>query len=159
MQITLITVGKLKEKYFVEASKEYEKRLSTYCKLEVKEIDQARLPQNPSGSEIDIALKEETVKIKKAIPQNSEIITLCIEGEMMDSVKLSKKLENLRVSGCGKICFIIGGSYGIDEEIKAMSKLRLSMSKMTFPHRLARIMLLEQIYRAYKITEGGTYHK
>ncbi len=159
MQITLITVGKLKEKYFVEASKEYEKRLSTYCKLDVKEIEQARLPQNPSQSEIELALKEETAKIKKAIPQNCEVVTLCIEGEMQDSVKLAKTLEGLRVSGCGKLCFIIGGSYGISDEIKEMSRLRLSMSKMTFPHRLARIMLLEQIYRAYKITEGATYHK
>ncbi len=159
MQITLITVGRLKEKYFIEASKEYEKRLSAYCKIEVKEIEQSRLSQNPSQNEIELALRDETAKIKKAIPQNAEVVTLCIEGKMLGSVELSKTLEGLRVSGCGKMCFVIGGSYGLSEEIKAMSKLKLSMSKMTFPHRLARIMLLEQIYRAYKITEGGTYHK
>ena len=159
MQITLITFGRLKEKYFIEASKEYEKRLSAYCKIEVKEIEQSRLSQNPSQNEIELALRDETAKIKKAIPQSAQVVTLCIEGKMQDSIELSKTLEGLRVSGCGKLCFIIGGSYGLSDEIKAMSKLKLSMSKMTFPHRLARIMLLEQIYRAYKITEGGTYHK
>lgn len=159
MQITLIMVGRLKEKYFIEASKEYEKRLSAYCKIEVKEIEQSRLSQNPSQNEINSALLDEAAKIKKAIPQNAEVITMCIEGKMLSSVELSKALDDMRVSGCGKLCFIIGGSYGLSDEIKAMSKFRLSMSKMTFPHRLARIMLLEQIYRAYKITEGGTYHK
>lgn len=159
MQITIITVGRLKEKYFIEASREYEKRLSKYCKLEIKDIEQTRLSQTPSDKEIALALADETSKIKKAIPQGAEIVTLCIEGVMLDSVGLSEKMENLRLGGTSKICFIIGGSFGLSDEIKSMSKFKLSMSKMTFPHRLARVMLLEQIYRSYKITEGGKYHK
>lgn len=159
MKITLITIGRLKDKYFIDASEEYEKRLSKYCKLDVKAIEAARLPSNPSDAEIAEALKWEANKILKAIPQGCDIVPLCIEGKQLASEELSRQLEDMKLRGTSHICFIIGGSYGIDEEIKSMAKLRLSMSKMTFPHRLARIMLLEQLYRAFKISEGGNYHK
>ncbi len=159
MKITLITIGKLKEKYFAEASAEYEKRLGAYCKIEVKALDAARLPSNPGEAEIMSALNEEAAKIKKNIPANSFIVPMCVEGKQLSSEELSLKLETLKLQGVSNICFIIGGSYGIAEEIKAMAGFKLSMSKMTFPHRLARVMLLEQIYRAFKISEGGTYHK
>ena len=159
MKITLITIGRLKDKFFIDASAEYEKRLSKYCKLEIKTIDAARLPSAPTESEIQEALKEEATKIIKAIPSGCDIIPLCIEGKQLSSEELSGQLENMKLYGTSHLCFIIGGSYGIDDEIKSLSRLRLSMSKMTFPHRLARIMLLEQLYRAFKISEGGSYHK
>lgn len=159
IKVTLITVGKIKEKYFAEASVEYEKRLSAYCKLEVKEVAAARLPQEPSAADISAALKSEAERIMRAIPQRSYLIPLCIEGKQMPSEQLSKKIESAVMSSAGGICFIIGGSYGIADEIKNKADLKLSMSEMTFPHRLARVMLLEQIYRAFKISEGGTYHK
>ena len=159
MKVTLITIGKLKEKYFSEASAEYEKRLSKYCKLEVKALDAAKLPSDPSDSEISAALKEEADKIRRALPSGCEIIPMCIEGKEISSEELSHKLEALKLHGVSHICFIIGGSYGIADDIKALASFRMSMSKMTFPHRLARVMLLEQLYRAFKISEGGNYHK
>jgi len=159
MKITLITVGRLKDKFFIDASAEYEKRLSKYCKLEIKTIEAAKLPSDPSNREVTEALKEECDKIKKAIPSGCELIPLCIEGKQLSSEELSRKLDTLKLYGTSHVCFIIGGSYGIDEEIKRQASIKLSMSKMTFPHRLARIMLLEQIYRAFKITEGSNYHK
>ena len=159
LRITLITVGKLKEKYFIEASREYEKRLSTYCKLTVKELEQAVLPSSPTPSEIKIGLRKEAENIEKAIPNRAVIIPLCIEGKLLDSEELSRKIDSIALSGEGDICFIIGGSYGISDSIKQKAALKLSMSPMTFPHRLARIMLLEQLYRAFKIREGSAYHK
>ena len=159
MKVTLITVGRLKDKFFIDASAEYEKRLSKYCKLDIKTIEAARLPSDPSESQIAEALKEECEKIKKAIPTGCDIIPLCIEGKHLSSEELSDKIETLTLHGTSHICFIIGGSYGISDEIKNLATLKLSMSKMTFPHRLARIMLLEQLYRAFKISEGSNYHK
>ena len=159
MKITLITVGRLKDKYFIEASAEYEKRLGAYCKLDIIVIDAARLPSDPSGSEIASALAEESTKISKAIPKGAYIIPMCIEGKHFSSEELCEKLNSITLNGNSHICFIIGGSYGISDEIKQMAGLKLSMSKMTFPHRLARIMLLEQLYRVFKISEGSNYHK
>ena len=159
MKITLITIGRLKDKFFIDASAEYEKRLSKYCKLDIKTIEAARLPSDPSDSEVTEALKEECEKIKKALPGNCDIIPMCIEGKQLSSEELSEKIETLTLHGTSHICFIIGGSYGISEEIKKLASLKLSMSRMTFPHRLARIMLLEQLYRAFKISEGSNYHK
>ncbi len=159
MKITLIIIGKLKEKYFIEASAEYEKRLSAYCKLEIKHIDAARLPSQPNTGEITAALAEETAKINRAIPSGATVIPMCIEGKQLSSEELSQRLDNMKLSGISHLCFIIGGSYGISDEIKQKAALKLSMSKMTFPHRLARVMLLEQLYRAFKISEGGSYHK
>ena len=159
MNITLITVGRLKEKFFIDAASEYLKRLTAYCNIEVKQIDAAKLPSNPTESEITLALKNESEKILKAIPKNATIITMCVEGKQFSSEELSQKLQEFKLCGESNICFIIGGSYGILDEIKSMSKIKMSMSRMTFPHRLFQIMLLEQIYRAFKIEEGSNYHK
>lgn len=159
MNVTLITVGRLKEKFFIDAAYEYIKRLNAYCNIEVKPIDAAKLPSNPTDSEIELALKSESEKILKAIPKGATVITMCIEGKQFSSEELSSKLQEFKLNGISNICFIIGGSYGILEEIKAKSTIKMSMSKMTFPHRLFQIMLLEQIYRAFKIEEGSNYHK
>lgn len=158
LKITIITIGKLKEKYFIEASKEYEKRLSAFCNLNMVELDQAFLPQNPGEKEINANLKSEADKIIKNIPKGAAVIPLCIEGKKFDSEGFAKKINDLQLTN-SSLCFIIGGSHGLHNEIKAMGKLKFSMSDMTFPHRLARIMLLEQLYRGFKINQGSNYHK
>lgn len=159
LRITLITVGKLKEQYLRDAVAEYEKRLSTLCSLKIVEIEPTRLPDSPNPSQVAAALDAESVKILAAVPSGAYVIPMCIEGRQLDSEELSKKLSSLGVSGQSNVCFIIGGSYGLSDKVKAKADFKLSMSKMTFPHQLARVMLLEQIYRAFKISTGGTYHK
>ncbi len=154
----LIALGALKEKYFKDACKEYEKRLSRYCDLEIIEIEPVRLPEKPSQTEIDNALKREAELINKKIPNNWDVFALCVEGKSFTSEAFAEKLE-AEVSFGKNICFIIGSSYGMDTQIKKMAHTRLSLSEMTFPHQLFRVMLLEQIYRAFKINEGSTYHK
>ena len=158
IKITIISLGKLKEKYWQEAAKEYAKRLSAYCKLEFVEIEPVRISENPSQAEIDSALKKEAELIFKKIPQNSEIITMCVEGKEFSSTQFAKKIEEFKNVG-KSITFIIGSSYGLDETVKVKSSIRLSMSQMTFPHKLFKVMLLEQIYRAFKINEDSKYHK
>lgn len=158
IKITLITLGKLKEKYLREASAEYEKRLSRYCSLDIVEIEPVRLGEKPSQSEIDAALQREAEMIIKKIPMGSQVYSLCVEGKPLSSEEFAKKNGALVDSGKGMV-FIIGSSYGLDERIKRLSNVRLSLSEMTFPHQLFRIMLLEQIYRSFKINEGSTYHK
>lgn len=157
--IQLITVGKLKEKYMKDFSAEYEKRLSAYCKLTVTELEPVRLSDNPSEKEIQNALKKEAELIKGKMLPNAFVISMCIEGKEISSEALSEKIDEIGVSGQNSIVFIIGSSFGLSEEIKNESDMRLSMSPMTFPHKLARIMLLEQIYRAFSISHGGKYHK
>ncbi len=159
LKITLITVGKLKEQYLRDAVKEYEKRLTTLCSLKSVEIDAARLPDNPSNAQITSALDTEAQKILAAIPNGAYVIPMCIEGRQLSSEELSEKLDNLGVLGRTSVCFVIGGSYGLSDKVKQKADIKLSMSKMTFPHQVARVMLLEQIYRAFKISQGGTYHK
>lgn len=154
--IDLICVGKLKEKFFAEAVKEYEKRLSAYCKLNITEISENVVS---SQSEIAAALSKEGEKILAKIPNSVYVVAMCIEGENLSSEALSKKMSELKVGGNSKLVFLIGGSNGLSDEVKARANLRLSMSKMTFPHHLARVMVLEQIYRAFKIEEGSGYHK
>lgn len=151
-------LGSLKEKYLKEACKEYEKRLSRYCNLEIIEIEPVRISDKPSQTEIENALKKEAELINKKIPQNTKVITLCVEGKPLSSEGFAKEI-NLQTSMGKGLCFIIGSSYGLDGEIKTKSDMRLSLSEMTFPHQLFRVMLLEQIYRAFKINEGSTYHK
>ncbi len=158
-KITVITVGSLKEKYLKEAIDEYSKRLNSFCRLEIIEIKESRLPDNPNKSEINACLNEEAKKIEAHIPQNTDIVALCIEGKEISSPEMAKFIENSAVSGKSGITFIIGGSFGIAEEIKKRAKLKLSFSKMTFPHQLFRVMLLEQIYRAFSINAGSPYHK
>ena len=158
IKITLIAVGGWKDSHWKAADAEYAKRLSAYCSYEEIEISPAFLPENPSAAQISAALEEEGKKIIAKIPKQSRVFAMCIEGKEPDSVALAKKIED-KTSVCGHLTFIIGGSYGLSESVKSASHERLSMSKMTFPHRMARIMLLEQIYRCFKINGGGTYHK
>lgn len=158
IKITLITLGKLKEKYLRDAVEEYAKRLSRYCKLEIIELNPVSLPDNPSQNEIDAALLKEAEMIQKRIPQNSVVTALCVEGKTLSSEDLAKFTDANTSSG-KNMCFIIGSSYGLNENIKNQAGLKLSLSRMTFPHQLFRVMLLEQIYRAFKINEGSTYHK
>ena len=159
MNVQFIVLGKLKEKYMKDFSAEYEKRLSTYCKLNVVELEPVKLSDNPSQSEIENALIKETQMIKAKIPKNSFIFSMCIEGKQMSSEEFSQKLQDIALSGKSNIVFIIGSSFGLSNEIKGMSDYKFSMSKMTFPHKLARIMLTEQLYRGFSISNNGKYHK
>ena len=158
IKITLITLGKLKEKYLKDAVDEYAKRLSRYCKLEIVELNPINLPEKPSQSEIDAALLKEAELIEKRIPAEAFVTTLCVEGKTISSEGLADFVNTNTNSG-KNMCFIIGSSYGLCPSIKQKSDLKLSLSAMTFPHQLFRVMLLEQIYRAFKINEGSTYHK
>ncbi len=158
IKITLITLGKLKEKYLRDAAEEYVKRLSRYCSLDIIEISPVSLPENPSETEIAAALGKEAALIEKRIPQSAYRIALCVEGKSLSSEDLAA-LEYKNGASGKPMCFIIGSSYGLSDSIKRMCDLRLSLSAMTFPHQLFRVMLLEQVYRAFKINEGGTYHK
>lgn len=159
IKIKIISVGKLKEKYFIDAAKEYEKRLSAFCNFEAVEITPEKLSDNPTENEILAALKKEAAAIEKKIPSGALKIAMCIEGKQMPSEKFSRYINDAAVNGRGCIVFLIGSSYGLCEQLKAASDLKMSMSEMTFPHKLARVMLTEQIYRAFKISGGGTYHK
>ena len=158
IKVTLITLGKLKEKYLRDAVAEYEKRLSRYCDLSVIELEPVKLPDSPSKAQIDDALEKEAQIILKKLPKDSEIYSLCVEGKQLSSEDFAECVSNLSRQGKG-LTLIIGSSYGLSERVKTMSKVKLSLSKMTFPHQLFRVMLLEQVYRAFKINEGSTYHK
>jgi 23S rRNA (pseudouridine1915-N3)-methyltransferase len=159
LSIKIICVGKLKEKFYEAAVAEYEKRLRAYCKLELQELSESRLPQSPSRGEIDAALSKEAEDIRKNIPKGAAVIAMCVEGKEYSSPEFSALLEKAAVGGASKLCFVIGGSYGMDESIKKEASYRVSVSQMTFPHHLFRVMLLEQIYRGFKISEGSEYHK
>lgn len=159
MNVQFIVLGKLKEKYMRDFSAEYEKRLSAYCKLNVVELEPVKLSDNPSQSEIENALNKETQMIKAKILKNSFVFSMCIEGKQMSSEEFSQKLDDIALSGKSNIVFIIGSSFGLSNEIKGMSDFKFSMSKMTFPHKLARIMLTEQLYRGFSISNNGKYHK
>lgn len=158
IKVTLIALGKLKEKYLADAVKEYSKRLSGYCKLEILELEPLRLSDKPSQSEIDNILDKEAELILKKIPQNSYVFSLCVEGKGMTSPAFADKIRQCENMG-KSVTFIIGSSYGLSNKIKQISNFKLSLSEMTFPHQLFRVMLLEQIYRAFKINEGSAYHK
>ncbi len=157
--ITVIAEGRLKEKYLKDACDEYKKRLSTLCRLKITELEPVKLGDNPSSAEIEKALKKEAKDILSKVPQGSKLVAMCIEGKQMPSEKLSRFFESTAVSGCGEITFVIGSSYGLDESIKKKAELKLSMSEMTFPHQLARVMLLEQVYRGFMISNSSKYHK
>ena len=159
LNITIIAVGKLKEQYLRDASAEYQKRLSTLCKLNIVEINPEKLSDNPSAKEIENALNNEAKKIIEKIPKGAKVYSMCIEGKQRTSEELSREIDNLALEGVSNIVFIIGGSFGLSDEVKKLSAFRMSMSKMTFPHQIARIMLLEQIYRATQISIGTKYHK
>ena len=159
LSVRLICVGKLGEKFWADAVREYVKRLGAYCKLEIIELPEQRLPQAPSEGETRQALDKEAALIADEIAQGAWVIALCVEGEELSSEQLADYLGRLTVSGTSRLCLVIGGSCGLSDKIKARAALRLSMSPMTFPHRLARVMVLEQLYRALNIAAGGKYHK
>lgn len=156
--IKIISVGSLKESYLKDAIAEYSKRLSSFCNLEIIELKEYKLPESPSESDINRALADEAERIIKAIPQKAYKIAMCVEGKQFSSEELAAKIEETaQTSGC--ICLIIGSSHGIDASLKAACDLKLSVSKLTFPHQLMRVMLLEIIYRALNIIKGTKYHK
>lgn len=157
--VTIICEGKLKEKYLRDACAEYSKRLTAFCKLNIIELNPYRIPDNPSESEIAVALEAEAKDIISKIPAGARVYAMCIEGKQMSSEKLAGQLSSDAVQGYSNVVFIIGGSHGLSDNVKRIANVRLSMSEMTFPHQLARVMLLEQIYRAYQISNGGKYHK
>ena len=159
IQVKLICVGKMREKYYTEAFAEYAKRLQAYCRLELLEITEQRLPDRPSDREIAAALEREGQEILKAVPADAYTVALCVEGRQMPSEGMAALIAERESSGRPKLCFVIGGSYGLAPSVKARADRRLSMSQMTFPHHLARVMLIEQLYRGFKINEGSQYHK
>ena len=158
IKINIVCIGNLKEKYYRDSFFEYSKRLKRYCKFTVDQLDECKLPQNSSAAEIEEAIKAEGKSILSKL-HSSFIIALCIEGKMFSSEELSDTIDKLSVQGISEISFVIGGSWGLSDEIKNRANIKLSMSRMTFPHQLARIMLCEQIYRAFQISNNGKYHK
>lgn len=157
--ITLIAMGKLKEKFYLSAAAEYEKRLKGYCQFNLIELPEVRLPDNPSPAEISAALEKEADTIVEKIPKGAWFCTLTPEGKILSSEELAEKIRNVKLSGKNSVCFLIGSSFGMAQRLKDMADFRLSMSPMTFPHHLARVMFLEQIYRAEAIQAGSKYHK
>ncbi len=158
IQVTLITVGNLKEEYWRQAVAEYEKRLSAFCKPEIIQLKEARLSENPSAPEIQNALEDEAKRILAAIPSKAYRIALCVEGKQFSSEGLAKKLESVLVEN-GNLCLVIGSSYGLAQRVKDLCELRLSVSQLTFPHQMMRVLLLEALYRAFGILKGTKYHK
>ncbi len=157
--VTLLSVGRLKEKYYIEAFAEYQKRLGAYCRFEALELPEQRLPDDPSEKEIAAALKKEASALRAHIPDGAVVAALCVEGGQMSSEAFAGQLGRWLGAGRSRICFLVGGSYGLDAGLKASADLRLSVSAMTFPHHLFRVMLAEQIYRAFTILAGSRYHK
>lgn len=158
MNVTVIAVGKLKESFLRDGCAEYVKRLGAYAKVNLIEINEERCSDNPSDSEIQNVIKKEGERILKKIPKGAAVIPLCIEGKEYDSRDFSSLLESIALNS-SHICFVIGGSFGLDAEVKAMGKVKLSFGKMTLPHQLARMVLLEQVYRAFSISNNSKYHK
>lgn len=158
-RITLLCVGKLKEKFYIEAAAEYQKRLSRYCRLEIVELPEERLPEDPSPAQTGAALLKEAAAIREKLPPSSFLIALCVEGRERSSEELAALMTEWANRGESRLAFLVGSSFGLHESIKAQAADKLSMSPMTFPHHLARVMLLEQIYRAYQINGGTRYHK
>ena len=159
LYVKLICVGKLREPYYIEAFREYRKRLGAYCRFECAELAEQRLPDAPSEREIAAALEKEAGEILRAVPADAYLCALCVEGKQIPSEGMARLIAEREGSGKPKLCFVIGGSYGLSPAVKQRADFRLSFSPMTFPHHLARVMLAEQIYRGFKINEGSRYHK
>ena len=159
MKITIISVGKIKEKFFEDAIKEYSKRLSKYCKLNFIEVKDEKTKENASTTEEDLVKETEGKRILDKVSSSSKVIALAIEGDEFDSVELAKEIESMRVTGTSDLTFIIGGSLGLHKSVLDRADLLLSFSKMTFPHQLMKVILLEQIYRSFRIINNEPYHK
>jgi len=159
MKITILCVGKVKEKFYRDAIDEFSKRLSRYCKLEIVEVADEKTDEQASETEIRLVKEKEGERLLKNIKDDAYVITLCIDGKQLDSEELSEKIEKLGVQGVSHIYFVIGGSLGLSEAVVKRANYRLSFSKMTFPHQLMRVILSEQIYRAYRIMNHEPYHK
>ena len=157
--ITLITMGKLKEKFYISAAEEYKKRLGGYCRFQLIELPEYRLKEDPTDAEITAGLEKEAELIQQKIPKGAWFCVLTPEGKLINSEALADKLQEIKLSGKSSACFLIGSSFGIAPRIKALADYKLSMSPMTFPHHLARIMVLEQLNRAEAIQVGSKYHK
>lgn len=159
INITILCVGSLKESYFKSAIAEYQKRLSAYCRFQISEIPESALPDNPSDTQITAALEKEGALLKRQIPDRCFVIAMCIEGKQLSSPEFAALIREKSLYGDSHFCFIIGSSCGLADTVKARANLQLSVSKMTFPHQLFRVLLTEQIYRAFQIIGGGKYHK
>ncbi len=159
MKISIVCVGKIKEKFFVDAIREYEKRLSRYCKLEICEVADEKTPDKASEALEEQIKEKEACRMEKYLADDAYVIALAIDGKMLDSVELSEKIEKAGIQGISHIQFVIGGSLGLHKRILARADYKLSFSKMTFPHQLMRVILLEQVYRGYRIMNGEPYHK
>lgn len=158
-KVTIICTGKLKEKFYLDAAAEYAKRLSRFCTPTILELPEERLPESPSPAQIEAALAREADAVRAKLPAGCLLIAMCVEGQERSSEALARYLAEAAARGAGHIVFLIGSSYGMHPSLKQQADLRLSMSPMTFPHHLLRVMLLEQIYRAYQINAGSKYHK
>ena len=158
-EITLIAMGKLKEKFYLSAAAEYEKRMKGYCSFRILELPEVRLPEDPSPAEIAAGLEKEADLILTKIPKGAWFCVLTPEGKLLSSEALADKMASVKLSGKSSACFLIGSSFGMAPRIKEKADFRLSMSPMTFPHHLARVMVLEQLYRAEAIQAGSKYHK
>lgn len=159
LNVKFICVGRMRERFYIDAFAEYQKRLGAYCRFECVELIEQRLPERPSQAEIDAALEREAREIEKQLPPDAYVVALCVEGRQQPSEYMAELLAARENSGRPRLCFLIGGSFGLADCIKKKADYPLSMSKMTFPHHLARVMLAEQLYRGYKIKEGSRYHK
>ena len=157
--VTLLVMGKLKEKFYISAAAEYEKRMKAYCNFKIVELPEHRLPEDPSPAEIQAGLEKEADMILTKIPKSAWFCVLTPEGKIISSEELADRIKEVKVSGKSSACFLIGSSFGIAQRIKDKADFKLSMGKMTFPHHLARIMVLEQLYRAEAIQAGSKYHK
>ena len=158
-KVTILCVGKLKEKFYVDAVAEYTKRLGRFCKLDIVELAEERLPEDPSPAQIGAALAKEADAIWGKLPPSAYVIAMCVEGKTRSSEELARLMADSASRGDSHLVFLIGGSFGLHPSVKELAAVKLSMSPMTFPHHLARVMVLEQIYRAFKINEGSSYHK
>ena len=159
LAVTLICVGKMKEPYYIAAFEEYRKRLGAYCRFTLIELPEQRLPEETSEKDVAAALEREADEIEKRIDPRAAVVAMCVEGKALSSPDFARRLSDWQTAGRSRICFIVGGSCGLSERVKRRADLRLSVSPMTFPHHLFRVMLAEQLYRALNIAAGGKYHK
>jgi 23S rRNA (pseudouridine1915-N3)-methyltransferase len=159
LNVHMICVGRLKEPFYIQAACEYRKRLSAYCRLTVVELPEQPLPANPSPAQVEKALAREAAEIAARLPKTAVVTALCVEGTLLSSEAFAETLCGWTANGASALVFLIGGSFGLHASLKERAALRLSMSPMTFPHHLAQVMALEQLYRAFKIGEGSRYHK